>query len=131
MKEQSKITFQSLQEGDIFDRDIKRIMAIINGVEKQFCERKVTKDFKNALHNAYKMRVLQVDHDQIIDQTVSQQNSSMVQRRQGKSFVMPSTYATVVNAALNTYSGDLNLSSNKHNLAPSPKLSINRKGTGV
>ena len=32
--EQSQITFQSLQEGDIFDRDIKRIMAIINGVER-------------------------------------------------------------------------------------------------
>lgn len=31
--EQSQITFQSLQEGDIFDRDIKRIMTIINGVE--------------------------------------------------------------------------------------------------
>ena len=27
------ISFQSLQEGDMFDRDIKRIMAIINGVE--------------------------------------------------------------------------------------------------
>lgn len=43
--EQSQITFQSLQEGDIFDRDIKRIMAIINGVEKQFGEKKITKDF--------------------------------------------------------------------------------------
>lgn len=41
----SQITFQSLQEGDIFDKDIKRIMAIINGVEKQFNEKKITKDF--------------------------------------------------------------------------------------
>lgn len=47
--EQSQITFQSLQEGDIFDRDIKRIMAIINGVEKQFGEKKITKDFQGAL----------------------------------------------------------------------------------
>ena len=46
--EKSQITFQSLQEGDIFDRDIKRIMAIINGVEQQFSEKKVTKDFQNA-----------------------------------------------------------------------------------
>jgi len=62
-KENSKITFQSLQEGEVFDRDIQRIMAIINGVEKQFCERKVTKDFQSALQSAYKTRVLQVDHD--------------------------------------------------------------------
>lgn len=45
MKEQSQITFKSLQEGDVFDRDIKRIMSIINGVEKQFSEKKITKDF--------------------------------------------------------------------------------------
>ena len=32
-KEQSQITFDSLKEGDIFDRDIQRIMSIINGVE--------------------------------------------------------------------------------------------------
>ncbi len=44
-KHQSQITFQSLQEGDIFDKDIKRIMAIINGVEKQFNEKKISKDF--------------------------------------------------------------------------------------
>lgn len=43
--EQSQITFQSLQEGDIFDKDINRIMSIINGVEKQFGEKKITKDF--------------------------------------------------------------------------------------
>ena len=47
--EQSQITFQSLQEGDIFDRDIKRIMAIINGVERQFGEKKIAKDFQGAL----------------------------------------------------------------------------------
>ena len=32
--DQSLITFQSLREGDIFDQDIKRIMAVIEGVEK-------------------------------------------------------------------------------------------------
>ena len=52
-KEASQITFQSLQEGDVFDRDIKRIMSIINGVEKQFSEKTITKGFQHALHNAY------------------------------------------------------------------------------
>ena len=32
--DQSVITFKSLQEGELFDKDIKRIMAIINGVEQ-------------------------------------------------------------------------------------------------
>ena len=44
-KDNSQITFQSLQVGDIFDRDIKRIMSIINGVEKQFSEKRITSDF--------------------------------------------------------------------------------------
>ena len=41
-------------------------MAIINGVEKQFNENKITKDFQSALHQAYQKRRLQVDHDQAI-----------------------------------------------------------------
>ena len=39
------ITFKSLQEGDVFDKDIRRIMAIINGVEQEFNEKKISKDF--------------------------------------------------------------------------------------
>lgn len=39
------ITFKSLQEGDVFDKDIKRIIAIINGVEQEFNEKKISKDF--------------------------------------------------------------------------------------
>ena len=100
--EQSQITFQSLQEGDIFDRDIKRIMAIINGVEKQFGEKKITKDFQSALQNAYKRRQLQVDHDHLVSQTLCQSNASQVTRKRGnKQFVMPQTYATVVTSNLN------------------------------
>jgi len=93
-----------LQEGDIFDRDIKRIMAIINGVEKQFGEKKITKDFQGALQNAYKRRVLQVDHDQIVSQTLNQSNASQINRKRGvggPKFVMPNTYATVVTSNLN------------------------------
>ena len=52
-KDQSQITFESLQVGDIFDRDIRRIMAILNGVEKQFNERRITSDFQTALLAAY------------------------------------------------------------------------------
>jgi len=40
---------------------------------------------------------------------VAQKNSSQVQRRNGKSYVMPDTYATVVPANLNQQSGGLNL----------------------
>ena len=43
--DQSLITFKSLREGDIFDQDIKRIMAVIDGVERQFGEKKISKDF--------------------------------------------------------------------------------------
>ena len=39
------ITFKSLQEGELFDKDIKRIMAIINGVEQQFSEKRMNQDF--------------------------------------------------------------------------------------
>lgn len=88
-------------------------MAIINGVEKQFSEKRITSDFQNALHTAYKKRKLQVDHDHVVSQTISQQNSSQIQRRKGKSHVMPNTYATVVTANLNQQSGDLNLTSLK------------------
>lgn len=50
------ITYQSLQEGDLFDKDIKRIMAIINGVEHEFNEKKVQKTFQNALNTALHRR---------------------------------------------------------------------------
>ena len=127
-KQQSQITFQSLQEGDIFDKDIKRIMAIINGVEKQFNEKKITKDFQNALHSAYQRRVLKVDHEYLVSKTMSQQNAaSQAGHRKGKSYVMPETYASVVTGNLNQQSGDLNLGSIKkgnysfNNLPTSPK----------
>ena len=67
------ITFQSLQEGDLFDKDIKRIMAIINGVEKEFNERKITRDFQNALTNAQRQRKIQIDHEATVNQTLVQQ----------------------------------------------------------
>ena len=31
--------------GDLFDKDIQRIMSIINGVEKQFNPKKITNEF--------------------------------------------------------------------------------------
>ena len=82
-KDQSQITFQSLQEGDIFDRDIQRIMSIINGVEQQFSEKKVSKDFQNALHNAYQSRKLKLDHDHMVTQTVNQSSASQTRKRGG------------------------------------------------
>jgi len=124
---QSQITFQSLQEGDIFDKDIKRIMAIINGVEKQFNEKKITKDFQNALHSAYQRRVLKVDHDYLVSKTMTKQNASQSGHRKGKSYMMPDTYASVITGNLNQQSGDLNLASIKkgnysfNNLPTSPK----------
>ena len=52
-KDHSQITFQSLKIGDIFDKDIKRIMTIINGVEKTFSERRISKNFQDALQTAF------------------------------------------------------------------------------
>lgn len=121
-KENSQITFQSLQEGDVFDRDINRIMAIINGVEKQFSEKKISKDFQSALHNAYQRRMLQEDHRELVNKTIYQSSASQ-NRGRGSKFVMPETYASVVTGNLNQQSGDLGV--NKHqsvkNLPMSPK----------
>ena len=64
------ITFKSLQEGDVFDKDIRRIMAIINGVEQEFNEKKISKDFQSALNAAYKRRVLHNDHELDVSSTL-------------------------------------------------------------
>jgi hypothetical protein len=42
-----------LQEGEQFDKDIKRIMGIIGNVEKEYGENKINKNFKRAVNNAY------------------------------------------------------------------------------
>jgi hypothetical protein len=52
-EEQNLITFKSLQEGEQFDKDIRRIMGIIGNVEKEFGEQKINKNFKRAVNNAY------------------------------------------------------------------------------
>ena len=54
----------------MFDRDIKRIMAIINGVEQEFSEKKISKNFQTALNNAYKRRILQNEHDFTVNETL-------------------------------------------------------------
>jgi len=47
------ISFNSLKEGDLFDKDIKRIMGIIGNVEKQFGEKNINKTFKTAVNTAF------------------------------------------------------------------------------
>jgi len=64
---ESKITFKSLQEGDLFDKDINRIMKIINGVEKEFSEKRIHNNFQKALNTAYQRRLLKVDHDETVN----------------------------------------------------------------
>jgi hypothetical protein len=53
VQDQNLITFKSLQEGDQFDKDIKRIMNIIGNVEKEFGEKKINTNFKKAVNTAY------------------------------------------------------------------------------
>lgn len=84
----NNITYERLQEGDIFDKDIQRIMAIINGVEQEFNERKVSKNFQNALDNAVHRRQYKVHHDNMLNYSL---NSKSYTKKQP---VMPNTYAT-------------------------------------
>ena len=56
----------SLKEGDLFDKDIKRIMNIIGNVEKQFGENNINKTFKSAVNTAYQRRIQNHDHDMMI-----------------------------------------------------------------
>ena len=53
VEEKHLVTFQSLKEGDQFDKDIKRIMGIIGNVEREFGEKKINKTFKTAVNSAY------------------------------------------------------------------------------
>ena len=94
----------------MFDRDIKRIMAIINGVEQEFSEKKISKNFQNALNNAYKRRVLQNEHDSTINETLQK---TSVGNRDGK-VIMPNTYATAV-GKLNEQSGELTVFKQRDN----------------
>lgn len=50
------ITLNNLQEGEVFDNEIDRIMSIVSNVEKQFGGKSVNKDFMNALHIATQQR---------------------------------------------------------------------------
>lgn len=52
------ITFQSLKEGDNFDKDIKKIMTIITDVEREFSESNMNRKFQQAYNRAYDQRVL-------------------------------------------------------------------------
>ena len=101
------ISLQSLQEGDMFDRDIRRIMAIINGVEQEFSEKKISKNFQTALNNAYKRRILQNDHDSTVTETLQQSHyPHTASRQRDHRVIMPNTYATAV-GKLNQQSGEL------------------------
>jgi hypothetical protein len=42
---QPPVTYNNLHDGDLFDQDIRRIMAIINGVEQELNEKKISKNF--------------------------------------------------------------------------------------
>ena len=94
----------------MFDRDIKRIMAIINGVEQEFSEKKISKNFQNALNNAYKRRILQNEHDSTIHQTLQKTSACA---RDG-AVIMPNTYATAV-GKLNEQSGELTIFKQRDN----------------
>jgi len=39
------ISLNSLQEGEIFDLEINRIMSIVSNVEREFGQKKVNKEF--------------------------------------------------------------------------------------
>lgn len=88
-KPQKFITYQSLQEGDIFDKDIKRIMAIINGVEQEFNEKKVTKNFQSALTTAVHRRHAKQQHEEILKHSMRSRSKSKRDHA-----AMPSTFAT-------------------------------------
>lgn len=64
-------------------------MAIINGVEQEFNEKKITKNFQNALSTACQRRAQQVQHDEIVQKKFVNSKGKKDQR-----VVMPNTYAT-------------------------------------
>ena len=39
--QENLISFETLQEGDLFDKDIQRIESIISGIEKEFGEKSI------------------------------------------------------------------------------------------
>ena len=90
----------------MFDRDIKRIMAIINGVEQEFSEKKISKNFQTALNNAYKRRILQNEHDNTISETLQKSHYPIGAGARDGRVIMPNTYATAI-GKLNQQSGDL------------------------
>jgi hypothetical protein len=69
LEEKNLVTFPALQEGDQFDKDIQRIMGIIGNVEKEFGEKRINKTFKTAVNSAYNKRLIQLDHDETVQET--------------------------------------------------------------
>ena len=112
VKDQNLITFKSLQEGDQFDKDIKRIMNIIGNVEKEFGEKRINTNFKKAVNTAYQRRLVQIDHDDTVQQTLvqgaqqklgSRTLSQKEEKLATKQILMPRTFTT------NMPSGSVNM----------------------
>lgn len=64
-KDSLGITLNNLQEGEVFDNEIERIISIVSNVEKQFGGKSVNKDFMNALHIATQQRQLKQEQEQV------------------------------------------------------------------
>ena len=76
-------------------------MAIINGVEQQFSEKRISKDFQKALNSAYMQRVQRVEHDEAVSQTLMKSYYPTASGQRSRKVIMPSTYATVMTGNLN------------------------------
>ena len=78
-------------------------MNIIGNVEKEFGEKKINTNFKKAVNTAYQRRLVQIDHDETVKDTMvigahnklgSRNMSTVEEDLATKQILMPRTFTT-------------------------------------
>lgn len=123
-KEANLVSMKSLQEGEEFQKDINNIIQIIDGVEKNMCQNKLSTQFNKNKSMSFQRRKLEMTRT-ILAQTSHQQNQMLKQSMNTRitNDEIHKKKADTVNHSLLNFA-------NKSNLIQSQRLSQNFKNTG-